>query len=227
MTGARKLSALMTCVGLWLALPGNLLGQGSDTLFSKVTRNDLDGVKALLASGADINARAERYGHTPLIIACNYNHEDLAEYLVEQGADVNIRGTDGSTALIAASSSSPRLVRLLLSKGADARVKMENGTAAFTQCVNGIMFGQVSLDLAELLLSKGADVNDAATSGATKGYTPLIMAARNNKKELVEFLIQHGADVNATTGDGNTALSLATKAGHAEIVKMLKASGAK
>jgi ankyrin repeat protein len=43
----------------------------------------------------------------------------------------------------------------------------------------------------------------------------------------INFLIQHGADVNARAGDGNTALSLATKAGHADIVTMLKAHGAK
>lgn len=227
MITVKKLHVLITCAALWFFIAGSLFAQGSDTLFSKVTRNDIDGVKALLAGGADINEQFEGYGHTALIVACNYNYEDLAVYLIEQGADINIRGSDGSTALIAAASNSPRLVELLLSKGADAGAKMENGTGAFTQCTNGILFGRVSLELAELLLSKGADVDDAATSGDIEGYTPLITASRLNKKELVEFLIQHGADVNARAGDGSTALSLATEAGHTDIIEILKANSMK
>lgn len=222
-----KYNLVMMLVVLMLySLPLNLFAQSAD-LFSKVMRNDINAVKELIASGADINQQNEMYGHTPLIIACNYNYVDLAKYLIFQGADVNIRGKDGSTALIAAGGNSQELVEILLSKGADVKIKMENGTGVFTQCINGMLMDRVSIELAEILLSKGADVDESPTAGAIKGYTPLIMAASNNNEVLVKFLIKNDADVNAKTGDGSTAMSLALKNGHENIVNILKANGAK
>ena len=209
-----------------LVASANLLAQESDELFKKVMRNDIKGAKELIASGADINQQNKMYGHTPLIIACNYDYIDLAKLLISEGADTNIRGKDGSTALIAAGSNSQELVEILLSKGADVNAKMTNGTGVFTQCINGILMGRVSLELAEILIAKGADVDESAKTGAIQGYTPLMTAARNNKEELVNLLIKKGADVNAEGGDGSTALSLATKEGHQKIIDILKMNGA-
>ncbi|MEJ2421201.1 MAG: ankyrin repeat domain-containing protein [Acidobacteriota bacterium] len=210
-----------------LLVSTSLFAQQNHELLNKVMQNDIQAVKKLIASGADINQQNQMYGHTPLIIACNYNYVKLAKLLIAEGADVNMRGKDGSSALIAAAGNSQELVELLLSKGADIKAKMKDGTGVFTQCITGILMGRVSLPLAELLLSKGADVDDAATSGMTEGYTPLMMAARNDKMELVKFLIKHGANVNAKSKDGATPLSLAAKEGHQDIVDVLKKSGAR
>ena len=214
-------------VFIGFSTPANLFAQGPDMLFSKVTRNDISAVKELIASGADINHQQERYGHTPLIIACNYNYKELAKFLISKGADINIRGKDGSSALIAAGSNSQELVELLLSKGADVNAKMLDGTGVFTQCIIGILGKRVSIELAEILLSKGANIDEAPTSGDAEGYTNLIMAARNNNEKLVRFLIKNGANVNAKTKNGATALSLAVKERHQNIINILKSNGAK
>jgi hypothetical protein len=58
-------------------------------------------------------------------------------------------------------------------------------------------------DLAEFLLSNGAEVNGATRAN---GLTPLHQAARNRNKTLAELLLAHGADVNATDNDGETPL---------------------
>ena len=76
-------------------------------------------------------------------------------------------------------------------------------------------------------MSKGADVDESATIGHAAGYTPLMIAARNNRLELVNFLIKNGAKVNAKSKDGSTALSLAAKKGHQDIINVLKSNGAK
>ena len=218
-----KYCLILLIIGLVsLFVSTGLLAQESDDLLNKVMRNDIEGVKELIASGADINQQNKMYGHTPLIIACNYNYVDLAKLLISEGADINIRGKDGSTALIAAAANSQELVEILLSKGAEVNAKMKDGTGVFTQCINGILMESVPLQLAEILLSKGADVDESATTGAIQGYTPLMTAARNNKEELVNFLIKHGANINAKSGDGSTALSLATKKGHKKIMDILK-----
>lgn len=210
-----------------LVAPVNLPAQETDALLKKVMRNDIKAVKELIASGTDINQQNKMYGHTSLIIACNYNYVDLAKLLISEGADINIIGKDGSTALIAAGSNSQELVEILISKGADIKAKMINGTGVLTQCINGILMDRISIQLAEILLSKGADVDESATIGHTEGYTPLMTAARNNKLELVNFLIKNGANLNAKSKDGSTPLSLAVKKGHQDIINVLKSNGAK
>ena len=83
------------------------------------------------------------------------------------------------------------------------------------------------MELAKILLAKGADVDESPATGDIQGYTPLITAARNNKAELVIFLIKNGAKVNAKTKDGSTALSIAVEEGHQGIIDILKSNGAK
>ena len=77
-----------------------------------------------------------------------------------------------------------------------------------------------------MLVEKGADVNEAATSGDVAGWAAIHYAASNGNKKMIEFLIKNGADVNAVTADGKTPLSLAGTS-QPEIIEILKAAGAK
>lgn len=211
------------------ALPGAAADTGAQersTLLEAVTYDDLEAVKSFVEAGADINA-ANDYGHTPLLIACNYGYEEVAVYLITKGANVNSRGKDGGTALIAAASNSQRLVELLLSRGADVEARMANGVGPFTQFAIGILTKRVPLELGDTLLAHGAEVDEAQTEGGAAGYTPLMMAARNNQEALVRFLIERGADVNHAAESGATPLSLAREEGHQGIVAILKENGAK
>lgn len=226
---AKTISAILVFI-LIATIPVTLSAKAEDKnsqLLTKTMQNDMAAVKKLIESGANINQQNERYGHTPLIIACVYGYEDLARYLIAKGADVNIKGKDGSTALIAAASNSKALVELLISKGADARARMSNGIGVFTQCSNSIIAGRFPLATAQLLIEKGADVNESPTFGAIEGYTPLMTAAKHDRQAFVKLLIKNGADINAKAKDGSTALSLATEKGHKNIVDILKSHGAK
>ncbi len=53
------------------------------------------------------------------------------------------------------------------------------------------------------------------------GWTPLHGASKSGNLELVKFLIEEGADVNAPDEVGMTPLHLAAKHGHSEVVKLL------
>ena len=53
------------------------------------------------------------------------------------------------------------------------------------------------------------------------GNTPLLLAADAGQEALVQALIQHGADVNASNHAGESALSLAVRHGHVQIATLL------
>ena len=59
-------------------------------------------------------------------------------------------------------------------------------------------------------------------------YTPLHLAAREGHKEVVEYLVGKGADVNAKAPAwGRTPLGTAAERGHTDVVEILKRHGAK
>ena len=68
-------------------------------------------------------------------------------------------------------------------------------------------------------LQKGGDVN-----GAHAGTSLLSLATKNGRLDMVKFLVEKGADVNARGNDGETPLTLATKQ---DVVDFLKQHGAK
>jgi ankyrin repeat protein len=80
---------------------------------------------------------------------------------------------------------------------------------------------------AKKLLEYGADVDESFTSGPAEGYTCLMMAARNQRPDIVKFLADNGANVNAKAANGNTPLSLAEEEEDKEIIELLKQLGAK
>ena len=199
-------------------------------LYNAVIRANSDGVKNALASGADINRQSDN-GYTSLMWACCYSskpdYAGVAKLLISEGADVNMSADEGTTALMEAAGNSREVFDLLMAKGADIKAVKKDGTGVFTKCIFGILMESVPLELAEFLVSKGVNINEAASSGDAQGWTPLHFAVSNNHTELVRFLIQNSANVNAATKDGTTPLSLAEKREYKNIAEILKNAGAK
>ncbi len=205
----------------------NIYSQQSE-LLGKAGIGDLDAVKALIESGADIDAQGDSYGYTALISACEHNYIEMVRYLLSKGADPNITAKDGSTALIRAAGNAPDAVEPLLSAGADIDARADDGTGVMTQCVFGVLYKGYPMELAELLVSRVSDADEAMSApDAISGYTPVFWAARENHEQLVRLLVEHGADVNAAAKDGKTPLTLAEEEGHQGMVKLLKSMGAR
>ena len=78
-----------------------------------------------------------------------------------------------------------------------------------------------SLHRMQLLHLAGANVNERGSDSA-----PLLLAAGQGRLDVVRYLLNEGADVNARELHGNTALTEATYYGHASIVKELLLRGA-
>lgn len=78
-----------------------------------------------------------------------------------------------------------------------------------------IMKGDV--DAVKKFVEYGADVNEKSN-----GLSPLMLAARYNKQEIITFLLEKGAKLRDTDDKGNTALKHAQLSNATEAVAVLK-----
>lgn len=192
-------------------------------------------LKMLIEKGANINEKDKESGWTPLHFAVTrQNMEEIVEYLITNGADVNAKSFDGSTALHL------RLyAKRLIAAGADVNAKDNHGnTPLHYAYIHHIK------DAAEPLINAGADVNAKNKDNST----PLHLACnsysndayrlvqKSIEKQLNPFSLEHvvdgfahatlswtfdvirlliskGADVEAKDKDGKTALDLASQKG--------------
>ncbi len=175
-------------------------------------------VKLLLASGASINVKNSD-GSTALALACAGSHLDVVELLLEGKADIKARTNAGDTALtLACSQGHTAIAKLLLDRGADVHSRDLDGATALDRASRS---GHG--DIVKLLLSKGGQVT---TKG--RGYLErqLMLAVLQGDAKRVTFLLTKGANIEATTDAGDTALTLAAGLGNLEVVKALLANKA-
>ena len=100
------------------------------TLHRTAQAGDVDGLKAALEAGADVNERDAR-GWTALMHAVNKGYTLLVEPLLNAKADPDVRAADGATALfIAAVHGQPEIISLLMQAGADPSVRGPKGKTA-------------------------------------------------------------------------------------------------
>ncbi len=152
-----------------------------------------------------------------LIHAAMEGDAGAVQALLARGAKVDGRDDlNGSTALMmAANGGNVKVARLLIEKGADVNAEDESTSTALMMAANND-----KTDVARLLIEKGADVNKRTIIGGTA-----LMYA--NSTEMAKLLIDKGADVNARNNEGKTVLNYAVEMGAGDIVKLLKAAGAK
>lgn len=143
---------------------------------------------------------------------------ELIRSLIAEGADVNV-SAGGLTPLMVAGD--PETVRLLARAGADVNARSE--VLKQTALVLAVTGGK--LDIVRTLVEVGADVN--AKDGAS-GVTALSQAIMNKraKIEMIEVLLEAGADPNDGLVLDMPMLSLAALGGRIDVVKALIAGGA-
>jgi len=185
------------------------------SLNEAVRIQDIVLVKALIDSGADVNA-GDELGETPLHDAVVRDYGEISMLLIEKGADVNAPDVRGLTPVHAAAwGGYGDMVDLLISKGADIDARDKDGlTPLHTAALAG------RLETVALLIAKGADVN----AKSEKNLTPLHAAALGGDRETAAFLIDKGADVNARSIDGLTPLQTASQKNNSEVVELLSKS---
>jgi ankyrin repeat protein len=200
---------------------------GRTALQSAAYTGNSDLVQILLDEGADVNALpAFEDGRTAIQAAAQGGHTEILRTLMDLGADVNAKASPrgGRTCLqAAAENSDTEMIRLLLKFRAEvnAPAASEKGRTALQAAIQG--YDGTSVDI---LLNAGADINAAPSplkgvsalygairnndlmlarrllvtadpNGATSRHPPIVKAARRGNFDLVQSLIEAGADANA------------------------------
>eukprot|EP01041_Mallomonas_annulata_P010267 gene10267-21424_t len=162
-----------------------------------------DIIKLLINHGADING-IQLYNNSILEIASLIMSDyDIYQFLIDNGADINRRDHNGKSELLrACAANDKKAVELLINAGADINVKSESGLTPLTY---SILNDKVSPDILDLILEGRADV-DGCIGDEDDGFTLLHMTVHNGNVNLINKLLQSGADINAVDKKGRSVL---------------------
>ncbi len=173
---------------------------GFTPLLHAAMSGDLESVKTLLASGADINQTAGD-GMTPLIVSIVKFNDAVALHLIEKGANVNADEA-GFTALhCAALTGQMAVARALLARGADINARLE-----------------MPLRMQATFVPYNPDLQTGRL--AQIGATAFMLAAKAVNPEMLRLLAASGADTKRAADSGTTALILAAGLGKRQATDM-------
>ncbi len=193
-------------------------------IIDAILRNDLEKLQNLDESGE--NLENLETGRTPLFWAAVLGHAKIVDYLIRRGANVNFAESEsGNTALLAAASQgNAESIQALIHAGAELAIQNKAGETILTAAVRGN-----NLELTQFLVSTGRHHGIDLVSITPKLlHLALVKQLRRGveKQDVVEFLIEVGANINERDERGTTPLMLAARIGGSETIKFLLEKGA-
>ena len=228
---------------------------GRTALDSACETGDADMVSLLLMTGARADC-ADADGVTPLHLAAVKGSEACLRTLIEAGVPVDAKNINGATALhslaeLSVTDTTPahlKAASLLMGAGGNLSAIDAEGRTPFTLAVRtgnvpmaAIMVAGGAMgvsnrgdalrdavifedaDMTSLMIRAGADVNMELDENETRA---LHIAAQEGFLAGVKTLLEHGADIEAVNGDGETALLVAVRRQKFAVVEMLILRGA-
>ncbi len=202
-----------------------------DKLWSAIVNNNQAEIKNLLKQGAKLNEKT--YQNTyPLLEAVKHAKAETVKYLIDNGADVNVKNDYNETAMnfslnnksiinsteVINESEVIKMVQYLTDAGADVDNVDQFGRTTFADAV-----WEKQLKLAKKLLDLGARVDFVHPK---TGTTTLTWICRYSNVKSIQFLLDNGADINHKDNENNNALYEAAIYNNADNVKILMEKGA-
>ena len=222
-------------VKLLLDLGAKINGPGyNEAIFAAIELKSSEILKILVKNGAEVNFKDEINESTPLHIAVSDHKYEMANILVEAGANVNARNEESVTPLaqifdedVWKLKNSSEITKRLETDMKIAKLLIDNNAEIDAKNI----FDETPLheacrynyvEIAKLLLQKGANVS----SRNDRGESPLLKTILWGHAKIVELLLQNGAEIDATDKDNRTPLNLAVCFKKQEVVKILVDHGA-
>jgi ankyrin repeat protein len=188
---------------------GNSVMGGMTALLFAARDGNLDAVKALIESGADVNQVSGGDGSSAINIAIANGHYTVGKYLLDHGADPNLQNLDGLTPLYATVNMrfapvswapNPRTDQEVVSSTELLQALLESGANPNARVRGKLWFSPTSHDRSWV---------------DHKGATPFWRAAMSSDVEAMRILVAGGADPNLANDSGVTPLMVAAGIGWA------------
>ncbi|MCX6835959.1 MAG: ankyrin repeat domain-containing protein, partial [candidate division Zixibacteria bacterium] len=195
-----------------------LNGGGYSPLGFAAQNGHLSIMRLLLSAGANVD-QPDGSGLSPLMQAAYGGRLEIAEALLDLGADVNhAPSIHGHSPLFAAIwGGNLEVVNLLINRGGNLQYRNSEGEVALH-----IAAAKGNIPIAEMLLSRGFDINVTDNGGRNP-----ICQAIWGQPDMVRWLIDQGAQVDAMTDSTSGPLQLAAAQGDTSIVRALVTHGAR
>lgn len=206
----------------WRALKAEIDSRhatSASRFFEAIAKRDADTVRALLREEPSlIRARHSRHDASALHHACC--DLDTTRVLLDAGADPNDTADDAHIGVIGWATMTPPngeiardVVALLLARGARHHI--------FSAIATG------DLDVIRGLIEQHPEALDQRLSSRYHGQTPLHYAIARTRPDILELLIDMGADLDAPDGNAQTALEFALLRSDGVAAERLRAAGAR
>jgi len=186
---------------------------GGTALMYAASYGDVCTVKKLIDMDADLDIQG-RFNYTALICALMNGHIEVIAELIKAKADLDLKDDEGHTALMGAVITKKfDIAKMLIKAKADLNVQDRKGDT--------ILFYAISnnnKEMVENIIRAGADVN---LKDFDLEQSPLMMAVRKDFHDIVQLLVDEGADLDLINKYGETAMDLAVVRGSQEIIQIL------
>ena len=193
-----KKFALLLCALMVFAASGAARAAMSDGDFLHLCQTGpAEQVRGAIQAGANVGARGEENGFTPLIVAAGFNADpEVIPALIEAGAAVNAQDAYGMTPLMWAAwkNHNPEVIAALLHAGADAGARNKSGLSALDLALKNDSLKNT--DVLKLL--------ERSSTRAAMNYRDFIWLCASGSAEEVQDAIRSGVNVNAKTEDDPT-----------------------
>lgn len=183
--------------GIPTSFEGSRIGHG---LHIATWTNNLDMMKLFVHYGADVN-QVNQFGETPLTLAAFRGNREAIEYLISQGAQINVENNKYSPLHYASFGGHNDIINYLINNGANLNAKSPNGS---TPLMMAVYEGQI--ESMQILLNAGADPNIANE----RGERAFEWAMRKNNLTMAEKLTDKENFIAAANAPKNTYKPLQT-----------------
>ncbi|EFN77373.1 rabankyrin-5 [Harpegnathos saltator] len=197
--------------------------EGLTLLHQAILKEDSATAIFLLENGADMNVRTAD-GETPLQLCVHCRLGEVVEALCRRGVDTSI----GCPLWDALDSDQEDTASILVKHGADTDC-WGSGPDGCQQTLLHKAIDDNKEDIAQFLIRSGCDLNAPRRPGpdgaggdeARDECTPLHLCCQWGLEQVVQTLIEHGADVNARDAEGKTPVHVAIQNQHSQIISLL------